>query len=866
MNLPACLSRGKRLAFTVSLSISFLAFAPLARGQMVTVVHAFIRTPCFPGQGSMAQATDGYLWGTATNGGDYNCGAIFKVKPDGTDWQTVVSFSGTGGPNRGNIPASGLIRGIDGNFYGTTAYGGTGGGASGFGTLFMITPAGVLTTLHDFTGSGAGTGATPMGGLVQLGNGDIYGTTEFGGTGNGSVFRLSGGIIQTLVNFTSTTGSHRGANPVAALMLADDGNLYGTTSTAGSGGHGTVFQLTTAGAITTLVDFTSNGATNRGDSPMAPLVQGYDHLLYGTTQKGGAGGFGTLFKMTTAGVLTTLVDFTGNSGPMRGSQAVAPLLKLADGSFLGGTQYGGNNSDGTIFNVTSNGTFTTLIDLTGNTTDANRGTDFTTGFILGTDGNYYAATQLGGINNLGTVLKLTSGGVMTTLSDFVELSANDRGMNPWGGLTAGTDGYLYGMTTGGGSNQLGTVFKIGPDGVLTTLVEFAGGSGANRGSLPYGGLTWGGNGFFYGATSRGDLMGGANDNGTLFKMTPAGVLTTLVDFTDNGATKKGAQPYGNLVLAGDGNLYGITLQGGTGENGTVFRLNPTTGALTTVVLFTGGISGNTRGMTPYPGLFLGAGGIMYGTTSGGGANATGTAFSITTGGTITTIADFGSSGTYPYAGFVLGNDGLLYGSTVSGGVNDVGTLFKMTTTGSMTTVVNFTDTTGGFQGSSPYASLVKDSAGNFYGTTYAGGANGMGTVFEFSSGGVFTTLASLTGDGSQANCGAQPGYGPLCIGPSGNIYGTTTQGGPHGAGIIYRINLVSTVPKITAFAAVSANTTVNAKGAAGVTYFLQSSDNLPGPWSLIGNGAVADGSGNVQFTDTRSPLAAQRFYRVISGP
>src|SRR5215470_7436361 len=132
MNFPACFSRDIRLACA---AFAGLVLAPCAHGQVVTV-HAFIETPRHPGQGSMVQATDGYLWGAAMNGGDYNCGAIFKVKPDGTDWQTVVSFSGTGGQNRGNSPASGLIRGLDGNFYGTTAYGGTGGGASGNGTIF----------------------------------------------------------------------------------------------------------------------------------------------------------------------------------------------------------------------------------------------------------------------------------------------------------------------------------------------------------------------------------------------------------------------------------------------------------------------------------------------------------------------------------------------------------------------------------------------------------------------------------------------------------------------------------------------------------------------------------------------------------
>src|SRR5262249_51400124 len=142
--------------------------------------------------------------------------------------------------------------------------------------------------------------------------------------------------------------------------------------------------------------FMYTGATNRGANPKAPLVQGNDFQLYGVTEAGGANGDGTVFKMTKAGVLTTLADFTGSFDPARGSNPVAPLLKLADGSFLGGTKFGGANNAGTIFKITSTATLTILIDLTG-TGGANRGNWLTTGFVLGSDGNYYAATQYGGI-------------------------------------------------------------------------------------------------------------------------------------------------------------------------------------------------------------------------------------------------------------------------------------------------------------------------------------------------------------------------------------------------------------------------------------------------------------------------------------
>ncbi len=834
--------------------VLFLAVGS-SKAQLVTV-HAFVRPPQNPGGGILGQASDGYLWGGAMEGGDFNAGAIYRVKPDGTDWQIVVSFSGTAGPNRGQNPASGLTRGLDGNFYGITSY----GGANNRGTIFKITPAGVLTTMLDFTGGGvSGNGDTPVGALLQLANGDFYGTTKYGGAhGAGIVFRFSSNVIQTVVEFDFNGTQNRGAYPLAGLVLAENGMLYGTTSEGGSSGAGTVFQLTVAGAITTLLDFTYNGANNRGANPAASLVQGNDQLLYGVTKNGGSGGSGTVFKVTTAGVLTTLADFTGGD-PIHGLNPIASLLKVADGSFIGATTFGGSFNAGTIFHVTSAGALTTTIEFTGSS-GANRGSAAGTGLLIASDGNYYGATTYGGLHNVGTVYRLTPGGVLNPVTDFVPLNADERGATPYGGLVNGPDGFLYGMTTGGGTLLVGTVFKIGPDGSLTTLVEFTGNSGPNRGANPYGGLTWDNNGFFYGATSR----GGVNDDGTVFKMTTGGVLTTLVDFQFNGATNKGAQPYGNLVLAADGNFYGVTISGGLNGMGTIFRLAPA-GILTTVVNFSGA-SGISRGAIPYAGLFLGAGGVMYGTTSQGGTNGTGTAYSITTGGVISTLNDFSSGGVAPIGGLVLGNDNFLYGTTAVGGANDVGTIFRMTTGGALASLVSFTGDVGSFRGSSPYATLAKDGAGNFYGATYFGGAAKTGTIFRLSSGGTFTSLVELTGSGPQANSGAAPAYGPPIIGPSGNLYGTTSAGGPHGAGSIYRINLVTVAPRIIAFSPASGNTIINAVGVAGVTYFLEATDDLTSVWNVVSTAVIADGTGALQFIDARAALPAQRFYRVISGP
>jgi uncharacterized repeat protein (TIGR03803 family) len=355
--------------------------------------------------------------------------------------------------------------------------------------------------------------------------------------------------------------------------------------------------------------------------------------------------------------------------------------------------------------------------------------------IQGTDGNLYGTSSGGGATGSGTVFNITPGGVLTTLFSF---NFTD-GANPYAGLVLGADGNFYGTAQGGGSIGNGTVFKITPSGVLTTLISFCatGGYPANcaDGDNPKAGLIQDLDGNFYGTTNNGSTNHGPGDYcglgcGMIFKITPAGTETVLYDLCSLANCADGANPYGAALLqASDGNFYGTTPAGGADGGGIVFEITPS-GALTTLYSFCSQ-SGCKDGKTPTAELVQAIDGNFYGTTFDGGANGDGTVFEITPTGTLTTLHSFdGGDGKNPYAGLVQAPDGNFYGTTSGGGADGDGTVFELTPTGTLTTLHSF----DGKDGETPFAGLVEDTDGSFYGTTYGGGANNDGTVFSLSVG------------------------------------------------------------------------------------------------------------------------------------
>lgn len=352
----------------------------------------------------------------------------------------------------GNFPQSGLITGNDGTLYGTTEY----GGSSVYGTIYSLAPSGAETIIANFAGTPSA--GSPMGATLPTADGSFYGTTYSGGANNlGTVYKVGADdSIATLWSFGSNLD---GELPKGALVQLNDGNFYGTTSSGGQYGWGTVFRVTPAGAETVLWSF-GNGTD--GVDPEGGLVAGSDGNLYGTTSLGGTNNIGTVFRITPAGVETVLWNFASASGGL----AVAPMTLGRDGNFYGTTQTGGPNGGGTLFKITSAGALTTVWGFGAGTDGAMP----SSGVIEASDGNFYGTTSLGGTiqscgggedpYGCGTIFKVTPSGVETVLWDF-GFGGNGASPDPLS-LAEGPDGNFYGVTRGSGTAGDGTLYRLTP--------------------------------------------------------------------------------------------------------------------------------------------------------------------------------------------------------------------------------------------------------------------------------------------------------------------------------------------------------------------------------------------------------------------
>jgi uncharacterized repeat protein (TIGR03803 family) len=676
------------------------------------------------------------LYGTTYEGGSNNNGIVFAIGTDGSDFTVLKTFSAvTAGLTNGDgaNPKAGLIL-SDGILYGTAYNGGT----SGYGTVFAVnTSSMAFTNLYNFT-SGSD-GGNPAGTLVLSGN-TLYGTASLGDLGDmggsGTLFMLGingSPAFSVLYNFTALDifgNNNDGANPQAGLVLSSN-ILYGTASSGGTDGNGTVFAFNLGTTnFTNLYNFT--GASDGANPDGGVIISG--NTLYGTTLNGGdiaVGGFGTVFAFNLSTGFTNLYEFDDG-----GSGAYPAAGLLLSGGWLYGTTTGASGPDdaggnGTLFAVNASSmVFTNLyafIYSDGVAPQAN---------LVISGNTLYGTTSSGGNGGNGTVFQVNSDGTayeaLKSFSAFGPTaldSTNSDGADPQAGLVM-SGGWLYGTTYYGGPNGYGTVFAVNPGSlVFSNLYNFTGG---NDGANPQGGLVLSGS-LLYGTAAN----GGGNGVGTVFSINTNGTDFTLLktfSATTSGTNGDGANPQAGLILSNDV-LYGTTYNGGTGGYGTVFAVNASTTNFANLHSFTNG----SDGANPCANLVL-SDGSLYGTTYYGGGNNNGTVFLVATNDSTymllktfsaTTQSSTGpytnSDGASPQAGLVsFGN--WLYGTTAGGGSNGYGTVFAVNTNGAGAGFTNLY-TFNFNNGANPQAAGLLFSVNTLYGMTFGGGSVGDGTVF-----------------------------------------------------------------------------------------------------------------------------------------
>jgi uncharacterized repeat protein (TIGR03803 family) len=386
-------------------------------------------------------------------------------------YQQEAVFNGTDGGD----PQSSVIQGLDGNLYGASKSGGVGDCPGNCGVIYKLTPGGQLTALYEFCKKGGvcADGQYPVAALVLGKNGDFYGTTSYGGTippgdsgvPSGTVFRFtSAGKFKQLYSFCKIWPCPDGAQPMSALIQGTNGNFYGTTYGGGANGnYGTIFEMTPTGKLTTLYSFCPDQSDcTDGEQPTAGLVQATDGNFYGTTQHGGicldnpCDPFldgGVVFKITPAGEYSVLYSFCSQPNCADGATPSTSLIQGTDGNLYGTTTDGGTDITGTTFNISLGGTFTQL---------DGSGFFYPNGLIQATDGNFYGTEANDGAVNSGAVFQITPAGVVTLEYSFCNCG-NDGG-GAVSTVFQATNGIFYGTTyTGNGSSGEGTIYSLSMD-------------------------------------------------------------------------------------------------------------------------------------------------------------------------------------------------------------------------------------------------------------------------------------------------------------------------------------------------------------------------------------------------------------------
>ncbi len=365
------------------------------------------------------------------------------------------------------------------------------------------------------------------------------------------------------------------------------------------------------------------------------------------------------FGLTLCGqaqIFTTLANFSGRNGtaPYYGS-----LIQATNGNYYGTTYQGGKNNAGVVFEVTPAGKLGDIYNFCA-TTNCTDGANPWSALALGSDGNFYGTTNIGGTSNRGTIFKMTIGGQITTLYSFCPTKVCLDGEYPVG-LVQASNGNFYGTTSNGGTHSVGTIFEITSAGRFQVLYSFCSQHLCTDGSRPLSGLVQASNGNLYGTASAGGVHSAA---GTVYEITPAGLFKTLYSFCAQAACADGSEPFGALIQGSNGSLYGTTFGGGANGYGSVFEITAAHRMLTLHSF------DSTDGSNPVSGLIQASDGNLYGTTDGGGtADNAGTIYEITSTGGFSSLFSFctasGCTAYYPQYTLAQATDGALIGATTN---------------------------------------------------------------------------------------------------------------------------------------------------------------------------------------------------------
>jgi len=892
--------------------------SPAAGGTWTEKVLYFFgatTTDGFNPVGGLIFDAAGNLYSTTFYGGTYGYGTVFELSPkSGGGWteRTLHSFNINGVD--GAEPYSGVIRDAQGNLYGTTYLGGNFGTGNHLGAVYELSPTAsgtwTETILHSFTGGLTnGDGDYPVGPLVFDTAGNLYGTTSGGGVpAEGMVFELSRGASgwteTVLYSFSAIyTDGHA---PYGGMIFDAAGNLWGTTNSGGTnsiGQYGTVFEI--AGVVTAAPKFSPSAGAYSGTQTVKITDTTAGATIYYSINGG-------VFKKYTAAITVsasqTIAAFASTAtlpesqiataGYQIGTVAATPLFSPAAGTY----------AVAQAVTITDPAPGATIYYTTNGTTPTTSSTKYTGPITVSTTETIEAIavdtgyTQSGVASAKYTIVPVVPP-VEKVLYNFGTVT-NDGGV-PLANLVFDSKGNLYGTTKFGGPNKItyagntltaGTAFELSPGtgGTWTKKTLYNFGASTSAAALPIGDMVIDAQGNLYGTT----FAGGAYGLGTVFELSPGtgGTWTEKVLYSFGVSLADGKIPEAGVIFDAKGNLYGTTSVGGTSDTtygggfGTVFELSPGTGGTwTEKTLYNFSYLSQTDGYFPEAGLVFDAAGNLYGTTADGGTGQDleggGTVFELSLAGATwneKVIYNFGGGSPNGYlikGGVVIDSKGNLYGTANAGGngFGLDGTLFELSPVGGAWTF-NVLHSFGAYEtdGINPGASLVFSSAGNLYGTTSGGGANHYGTVFELTpqTGGGWVESVVHSFNLSSTD-GANP-YASLILDGAGNLYGTTAYGGSHGGsvggltgGTVFEVQTAQVKTATTTTLASSLNPSVYGQSVA-FTATVKASSGTPTGTVAFKDGTVTLGTatlstGVAKFTTTTLAVGTHSITAVYNG-